>query len=168
MLNIGIDVDNTICDFMYSYLERFGIPKNDYEITKNVFRVLRNDKDFWLNLPLINKPDFVPTLYCTKRINPKSWTKQYLEQNGLPNSPVYQVYYQYGSKASFIKGKVDVFIEDSVSNFIDLNSKGIPCLLIDSEYNQDWGPVGRIFSLDRDEIEEAYHLLMETVFPEWK
>ena len=67
-----------------------------------------------------------------------------------------------------IKGRVDVFVEDSVSNFLDLNRKGIPCLLIDQPYNKEWGPVGRIYSLNYDEIEDTYELFKFTMFDDLK
>lgn len=164
-IKIGVDLDDT-CNFFYKcYLEKFGTPKNDYVITKNVTQVLSKDRNFWLNLPIKHKPDFEVTLYCTKRINPKSWTKTWIENNDYPTAPVYQVFCQTRNKADFIKGKVDVFIDDSISNFIAMNKAGLPCLLMDSENNQDWGPIGRIYSLDKDEIEEAFYLFKEFTFP---
>lgn len=167
-LRTGLDIDNTVCNFIGPYLDRFGPPKSDSEITRNVNKILVNDKDFWMNLPIINRPNFIPTLYCTKRVHPKVWSKQFLIKSGLPLAPIYQVFCYTTSKAPRIKGRVDVFIEDSISNFIDLNLKGIPCLLINDEYNQDWGPVGRIFGLDKEEIEESYFLFMNTLFYNFK
>ena len=167
-LRTGLDIDNTVCNFIGPYLDRFGPPKSDSEITRNVNKILVNDKDFWMNLPIINRPNFIPTLYCTKRVHPKVWSKQFLIKSGLLLAPIYQVFSYTTSKAPRIKGRVDVFIEDSISNFIDLNLKGIPCLLINDEYNQDWGPVGRIFSLDKEEIEESYFLFMNTLFYNFK
>lgn len=167
-LKIGLDIDDTVCDFIGPYLERFGAPKRDSEITKNVSRILINDKDFWMNLPIIRSPNFVPTLYCTKRVHPKAWSKQFLIENGLPSAPIYQVFGHTISKAPRIKGRVDVFVDDSISNFIDLNLKGIPCLLIDAEHNHKWGPIGRIFSLDKGEIEESYFLFKDTMFDYFK
>ena len=94
--------------------------------------------------------------------------KQYLEKHNFPNKPVYQVFYQHGNKADYVKGKVDVFVDDSISNFIKLNMSGVPCLLMDAKNNQSWGPIGRIYSLNFDEIEETYHLFKETMFPFFK
>ncbi len=169
MIRIGSDIDDCLCNFWDPYIDRFGYPKKDKsEITKNVNQILVKDRDFWMNLPVITKVNFDITLYCTKRVHPKSWTKQYLEINGFPKAPVYQVYCQVASKAPMIKGRVDVFIEDSISNFIDLNSKGIPCLLIDRPHNQSWGAIGRIYELDKDEIEDSYHLFKKTIFPYFK
>lgn len=168
MIRIGLDIDDVLADFMGTYLSKFGTPKSDYEITKNVANVLIKDREFWINLPVINYINFIPELYCTKRVNLKSWTKKWLFDNDFPNRPVYQVFYQGGNKADFIKGRVDVFIDDSVSNFIKMNLSGVPCLLLNKEYNQDWGPIGRIYSLDKDEIEDAYNLLKQTVFNNFK
>lgn len=167
-MKIGLDIDDVLADFMGTYLARFGTPKRDAEITKNVSQVLIKDKEFWLNLPVVNTIDFIPELYCTKRVNPKAWTRQWLINNGFPNRNIYQVICQIRNKADFIKGRVDVFVDDSVSNFIKMNLAGVPCLLLDKEYNQNWGPVGRIYSLQEDEIKETYHLFMDTVFKDFK
>lgn len=167
-LRVGLDIDDTICDFLGPYFSKFGIPKRDCDITKNVSRKLVKDREFWLNLPVIHRPNFIPTLYCTKRVNSKEWSKQFLVRNDLPIAPIYQVLCQISSKAPRIKGRVDVFIDDSISNFIDLNLNGIPCLLMNGEHNHGWGPIGRIYSLDIEEIEDCYSLFMETVYDNFK
>lgn len=164
MLRIGIDLDDCIFDWYAEYLKRFGHPKTDQEITRNVYKTLRKDKQFWENLPIINIPNFIPTLICTKRINSKIYTKNSLKRINLEHVPVYQVYTQSANKADKIRNKVDVFIDDSVRNMIQMNLSGLPCLLMDSPYNQNWGPIGRIYSLNYEEIEDAYILLLETVF----
>lgn len=168
-LRVGLDIDDTICAFMAPYLDRFGIPKNDSEITRNVQRKLRTDRKFWLGLPVINRPNFNPALYCTKRIHPKVWTRRFLEDNNLPIAPIYQVYLQTASKVPKIKGRVDVFVDDSLSNFIDMNLKGLPCLLIDSPYNREkWGSIARIYSLDIEEITDTYNVFSQTIFPNFR
>ena len=161
-MRIGLDLDGTVDDFWNPYIERFGHPKKDSEITKNVQRVLSKDRNFWLSLPVLRTIDFVPELYCTKRVNPKRWTRKWLMDNGFPNRPIYQMYYQHGNKATMIKGRVDVFVDDSISNFIKLNLSGVPCLLIDQPDNQSWGPIGRIFTLNKEEIVDAYNLFIDT------
>lgn len=168
MLRCGFDIDDVLAEFMGTYLNRFGEPKNNYEITKNVRRVLIHDKNFWEHLPVLNTLNFEPVLYCTKRINPKQYTKNWLKRNNFPDKPIYQVVCQTRNKADFIKGKVDVFIDDSVSNFIAMNLAGVPCLLYNKEYNQHWGPVGRIYSLEYKHIEETYLKFIETDFKNFK
>lgn len=168
MLRIGIDIDNCITNFDLGYLNRFGkFPKCDWAITRNVNNILIHERDFWLNLPVLRVPNFQPKLFCSARVNNRRWTKQYLLNLGL-SSPLFQVNGYHLSKAPVLKGRVDVFIDDSLKNFIDLNLHGIPCLLMDSPANRDFGPVGRIYSLNKDEIEEAYSLFMETVFDDFK
>ena len=165
-LRIGLDLDDTIFLFMEYYLKKFRTPKNDYEITRNVTRILSKDKSFWINQPLINRPNFIPTLYCTKRVHNKQWTKEQLEINNLPKAPIYQIYCQCVGKSSRIKGLVDVFVDDSLSNMIEMNLNGIPCLLMNNSANQNWGPIGRIYSLNKDEIELAYNSILKINFKE--
>ena len=57
--------------------------------------------------------------------------------------------------------RCDVHIEDSIKNFLDLNSKGIPCLLYNNKANQHLGPILRIYSLEEDEISDVYWLAKE-------
>jgi uncharacterized HAD superfamily protein len=106
-------------------------------------------------------------LFCTKRVIPKTWSREYLIKHNIKVKPIYQQWYQYGRKSTLIKGKVDVFIDDSISNMIELNLSGIPCLLMDAENNQKWGPIGRIYSLKYLEIEKAYLEFMK-IFPNFK
>ena len=160
-LRIGTDCDGCIDDFWNPYLARFGEPKNDFEITKNVQQKLSRDREFWTTLPVLHKPNFDVTLYCTKRTSLKSYLRQWLEDNNFPIAPIYQVLYQYGSKAPYIKGRVDVFVDDSISNFLDMNNSGVPCLLMDNPSNRHLGPMLRIHSLQKEEIEDVYYLAKE-------
>jgi hypothetical protein len=164
MINISLDLDDTILSFYEHYVNTFGSPKNDFEITKHVRGVLLKDKEFWLSQPVIRTPNFTPTQYTTSRIIPKTWIKSTLKINNLPNAPVYQVMGISLSKYKMLKGRVNVHVDDSIRVFKDLNSKGMPCLLMDSPYNQEWGPIGRVYSLDKDEIEYTYNLFLNTVF----
>ena len=38
---------------------------------------------------------------------------------------------------------------------------GVPCLLMDTPFNQDFGPILRIYSLDKYEIEEVFNMGIE-------
>lgn len=162
-LRIALDIDDTLGGFYQAYKEKFNADKNPkvmegYIITRNVYK-LRRDRDFWLSLPKIDWINFIPEMYCTKRINPKSWSRKWLIDNGFPDRPVYQMIYQHGNKADLIKGRCDVLIDDSVSNVYKCIQSGVPALLIDRPHNQYAGPEYRIYSLDIDEIVEAYRIL---------
>lgn len=168
-MKISCDLDGVLCEFIEPYISRFGIPSNDRDITKNVNNILIKDKDFWMNLPVINELTWIPRQYTTARIIPKSWIKEYLIKEHFPKAPIYQIKGYGFSKFSRVRmGGCDVHIDDSISVFKDLNRKGQPCLLLDHPSNQEWGPIGRIYSLDLEEIEETYHLFKETLFPHFK
>lgn len=168
MLKIGLDLDDTINFWWSEYVKRFGPPKNDFEVIKNLQKKLKKDKEFWINLPLKHYPNFEAELFCTKRIIPKQWSREYLIKHNIKVKPIYQQWYQYGKKSTLIKGRVDVFIDDSISNFIELNLSGIPCLLMDSENNKFWGPIGRIYNLKYDTIVSTYNEFMENYFNNFK
>lgn len=163
-LRIGLDIDDCLAGFWDAYCERFDTAHNpkmleDSIITQNVNRILIEDRDFWLGLSLIDRPDFIPELYCTKRVNPKSWTRKWLELQDLPIRPVYQMFNQYGNKARLIKGRVDVFIDDSVRNVMQMNAAGVPALLYATEQNAGVA-MHKVFSLHEDDIIEAYETMI--------
>lgn len=160
-LKIGSDCDGCIDDFWNPYIEKFGVPKSQREITRNVQRKLQYDKEFWTTLPVLHRPNFTPTLYCTKRTSLKSYLKEWLEINDFPISPIYQVLYQKGNKASYVKGRIDVFVDDSIDNFITMNMSGVPCLLMDNPSNSHYGPMLKVYSLQEDEITDVYYLAKE-------
>ena len=74
-LRISSDIDGCLCDFYTPYLKRFGTPKKDTEITRNVVNILSKDRDFWLNLPKINTLNWAPAQYTTARTIKKKWIK---------------------------------------------------------------------------------------------
>ena len=161
-LEIGCDLDDTIFGFSEGYLNRFKKwPKYDWAITRNVTHILSKERDFWIGLPVIRRPNFVPKLYCSSRVNKKCWSKKAIEINDLPNSPLYQVPGYNIPKSKYIKGRVDVFIEDSPHQWKALNNAGIPCLLINSPNNKEYGPFLKIYTLDYDEIEDVYNTALE-------
>lgn len=156
-LRIGCDIDDVLASWFPEYCKKFETNKHpfrlqDHIITRYVQRKLRTDKEFWLGLPVLNTLDFEPVLYCTKRVNPKAWSKQWLKNNGFPERPVYQVFNQSKNKADLIKGKVDVFIDDSLRNVLEMNAAGVPTLL----YNRTHPDCVSVFSLELDEIFAAY------------
>ena len=168
-LKVSMDLDGCLCDFYGPYLKRFGEPDKDSTITKNVNTILAKDKEFWMNLPVLNELSWTPRQYTTARVIRKQWIKEYLAKEKFPKAPVYQIYGYGLSKYSKVRmGGCHLHIDDSISVFKDLNSKGVPCLLLDTPINREWGPIGRIYTLDREEIEETYYLVKSTLFPYFK
>lgn len=163
-LLIGLDIDDVLAGFFGMYQKRFSKEKDliDCNITKNV-RGLRKDREFWMSLPKLRDIDFIPSLYCTKRINSKTITKDWLAANHFPERPIYQRYYQKAAKSPLIKGRVDVFIDDSVSNFLEMNMNGVPCLLMDADNNRHFNTPFRIYSLKLNEIKDKYAELVKSL-----
>lgn len=158
MIRIACDIDDCIADFLGSYFEKFGQPETDYTITKNVYK-LRKNREFWENLPVLDRLDFEPHIYSTKRINSKTYTKNWLKKNGFPIKPIYQMYHQQGNKADMIKGRCDLLIDDSYSNVIKAIKSGLPALLITRSHNQHIDTPYRVKSLKYNVIKEKYNEL---------
>lgn len=168
-LRIGSDIDQVICNWADPFFRRFS-PKNDAHITWICGNIINKDRDFWLNLPVLRRFEgFEPVLYCTKRSCLKTYSKEWIDNNGFPHKPVYQVFCQSSNKARYVKGRCDVFLDDSPTNFIQMNRSGVPCLLVDTPYNRHLGPMLRIHTLDYAEIEDVYNLALEMdIFKEFK
>lgn len=156
-LRIALDIDDTILKWFEAYQKRFPGERNlvQHIITRNV-RKLQYDREFWENLELLERPNFEPYIYSTKRIIPKSYTRNSLLKHGLPVKPIYQTYNQNGNKADIIKGRCDVLIDDSYSNVAKAIKSGLPALLIDRPHNQNVECEFRIHHLDYNEILDAY------------
>ena len=154
-LRIGLDIDEVLADFMGAYLEWFGETPSEV-ITNKCKTILKKNRIFWTNLRPLREPECPVTLYCTKRVNPKSYTKAWLEKHNMPKAPVYQLLDPSMNKSKYIKGRIDVFIDDSYDNVKEMNLNHVPCLLMDTPYNQDVDTPLRIYSLEYKEIESVY------------
>lgn len=142
---IGVDIDNVLADFSGYYLEylkeNFGAPNlprhwNDPRYT-GYWDVI-NTEEFWGNIPPLIKGDdmpFEPVVYVTARsINPE-WTQKWLDKWGFPTAPVIHVP-RGTTKVEALKDiKLDIFVDDSYSNFVELNNAGIHTKLFTASHN---------------------------------
>lgn len=158
MIRIALDLDDTIFDFLGAYKETFPGDNNllNVNITRNVF-LLRKNKKFWENLPLLEIPNFEPAIYATKRINSKNYTRNCLNKYGLPIKPIYQIYTQTDNKVRIIKGHCDVLIDDSEFNCYQALKVGFPAILITRPHNINSDYPYRVNKLDFDEIVKVYN-----------
>lgn len=160
-LKIGIDLDGCVADFFNSYYKFFNMdystPIDSNKMTKACNQILIHEHDFWVEMPVLYMPNFTPKLICTKRNFPIEWTKEFLIKNNIPTVPIIQIEYSQ-NKSTFLKQeKIDVFIEDTPENLEDLISHGIPCLLLDGDFNKYYNTPYRIYSLEYQEIEKMYN-----------
>lgn len=153
---IGLDIDEVLADWVGHWTKhhKLEVPETwnfDRDI-KAKFELLKDDKEFWLSIPVKTKPEdihFEPHCYITSRSIPKEWTEEWLDKNGFPTMPVYCVDFDHSKVEVAKKSGIDIFIDDRYENFVELNNAGICTYLFDSPHNQRYD-VGykRIFNLN--------------------
>jgi hypothetical protein len=160
-LNIFLDIDDVIFNFHEAYSKHFKLPipkgwDNSPEMI-NRLKSLKKNKNFWLTLPLKNIPNFQPSGFVSARGIPKSWTKESLKLNNIKGrSNVHQVMWNV-SKLTILKELgCDLFIDDKIETFEELNKAGTPCLLMTANHNKDYKTPLRINSLDINKINKLY------------
>lgn len=137
---IALDVDDVCLDFKNTFEKRFNIQLNDYwdgsyQMQELLAQVI-NEKDFWVNMPVLHKPTFEPYCYITSRSIPTEWTMESLEKNGFPCAPVYSVPFNT-SKVDLLKQlNIDILIDDKPNNYREACSNGIFCYLMDAAHNR--------------------------------
>ena len=152
---VYLDIDGVLADFEKHFLHYLGLPLNhptdwnDYRFREN-FKRIENDEKFWSGIPAIVSPeslDYPIAGYVTARPIHDSITNQWLAGKGFPSGDMINV----GSQASKVKalsGKCDVFVDDSIYNFTELNAAGINCYLMTRPHNAKYD-VGfkRVYSI---------------------
>lgn len=143
MLKIGLDIDEVLADWVghWSKLHGQEVPET-WNFDRNIgekFDKLKDNKDFWLSIPVKTKPEdihFEPHCYITSRSIPKEWTEEWLDKNGFPTMPVYSVGFGE-SKVDVAKASgIDIYVDDRFENFVELNNAGICTYLFDAPHNQ--------------------------------
>lgn len=165
MLKIALDLDDTLVQWSKAHERKFNCKINTMtsaEITAQVEQC-KKDKDFWSNLELLERPDFEPCIYATKRINSKIYTRACLQKHNLPIKPIYQIYTQEGNKGKIIKGHCDVLIDDSWFNVQQCLEVGVPALLITRPHNKHIKTLYRVNSLKYNEIKTVYEKLFKSM-----
>lgn len=140
---IVLDVDDVVADFAGAYKEKFGkSPHNYWDFTYSMGDNLKTliespeGEDFFVNLKVKHRPNFIPHAYVSSRSIPVEWTKKFLEKNGLPCRPVYHVPFNE-SKVEVLKSiQAEIFIDDKFQNFREAQEAGITAYLMDAEHNQ--------------------------------
>lgn len=149
---VGLDLDDCVFDFRKAYADRFGKTSDywngSYEMQKNL-ETLKTDKDFWVNMPLKNRPTFEVDYYVTARDIPVEWTMEAIAKNNLPTAKVYTMPWDASKIDTLKKLNISVFIDDKYQTFKECQNAGIFCYLMDSPSNQYYN-VGhrRVHNLD--------------------
>ena len=150
---VGCDLDDVIFDFTGSYEKRFNTKlsdywNGDYDMGTNLEQ-LKNEKDFWVNMPVKNRPSFEIDYYITARSLPVEWTEEAIQRNNLLQAPVFSLPWNVSKLYTLKKLGVNIMIDDKYATFKECKENGIFCYLMDAASNQHYN-VGhhRIHNLD--------------------
>lgn len=151
---IGCDLDGVLFDFNFAFEKRFNVKLTPYwdghYKMGEYLKELEGDKEFWINLPVLNRPSFHIDHYITSRSVPVEWIEESLYKNNLPCAPVHAIPWG-ASKVQLLKDlKIDLFIDDKFENYKEATDNGIFCYLMNSVHNQYYD-VGhrRIYNLNK-------------------
>jgi hypothetical protein len=140
---VVLDIDEVVCGWAQGYKQHTGKDiqstywDSRYGFSKELGELAKN-KEFWINLPCIRKPDFVPHAYVSSRSIPVEWTQEWLEKNHLPCRPVHHVPFD-ASKVEVLKSLgTEYFIDDRFENFREATQAGICTFLMDASHNQHY------------------------------
>lgn len=180
-VRIGLDIDGVLADFERHFLDWLGLPGypaeawDDRRFRDNFYKI-ESDSNFWMTLPaIIYGSDllFNPEIFVTARpMEQTSITESWLYGKNLFAKQNLINVGQGNSKVEALKGKVDIFLDDAIHNFEELNDNGINCYLITRNHNKDYHTSKRFDSLydfqrkcfHKNEIEDSWRqtFLQET------
>ena len=150
---VGCDLDDVIFDFTGSYEKRFNTKlsdywNGDYDMGANLEQ-LKNEKDFWVNMPVKNRPSFEVDYYITARSIPVEWTEEAIQQNNLPKAPVHSLPWNVSKIDTLKELGVEIMIDDKYATFKECKENGIFCYLMNTVANKHYN-VGhhRIYDLN--------------------
>jgi hypothetical protein len=144
---IGLDVDGVIADFSGSwnklYPEISATPTSWYFDRKVGMRIdeMREKNlldEFYLNIEPLVKPEelpFEPHCYITSRPVSKEVTEKWLDKYNFPGKPVINVELLGSKVDAAINAGIEIFIDDSYENFIELNNNGVFTYLFTAPWN---------------------------------
>jgi len=151
---VGLDIDEVLADWLGAWMKRFDItdvPTSwffDRDIKKRMEELRSTNEldELYSNLkPRLLPEDipFVPHCYVTSRPIESSVTMKWLDKHGFPARPVYTVPPNTSKYDVLQEAGVEVFIDDSWDNFVDINNRGsqekqnkITCYLYDTPHNR--------------------------------
>ena len=144
---IGLDIDGVLADFTGSWHKRFpdtmATPTSWYFDRKIVerFTEMREDgslDELYLNIEPLVKPEdlpFIPHCYITSRPVTKEITEQWLDKHGFPARRVISLDTCASKTAVAKEAGVEIFVDDSYDNFVDLNNNGVFTYLYTAPWN---------------------------------
>jgi uncharacterized HAD superfamily protein len=145
-LKVGLDIDGVLADFTGHLMKVSGNEGHIAEhwndpIVRREFDKIKKDENFWATIPpLLTRQDipFEPHCYITARSIDPAVTQEWLNKNLFPTAPLYCVGVGESKIEIAKKSGIDVMVDDSITNFAELNSNGVFCYLYDAPYNRKY------------------------------
>jgi hypothetical protein len=145
---IGLDIDGVLADFTGSwkkvYPEINNTP-NSYYFDRRVgerFREMETNgmlDEFYMNIDPLIKPEeipFEPHCYITARPISAKITEKWLDKFHFPGKKVISIGLRDSKVDAAKEAGVEIFIDDSYENFVDLNNHGVFCYLFTAPWNE--------------------------------
>ncbi len=144
---IGLDIDGVLADFTTSWNKVYPdvpVDGSTWYCDRKIGERFKKMKEtnildiFYLGLnPLIKAKDlpFEPYCYITSRPITKEVTEQWLDNHNFPSKPVYSVDVRHTKVDVAKEAGIEIFIDDSFDNFVDLNNNGIFTYLYTATWN---------------------------------
>lgn len=141
-----LDLDGVLCDFEQYFLKYFDLPNyhpHDWADDRFTTRLeeLKDNDEFWLNAPVLTKPEDISypiTGYCTARSVKPEVILKWLSVNKFPKAQLLQVDFGESKVEKLKKAKCDIMLDDSIHNFVELNSNGVVCYLMTRSHNEKY------------------------------
>lgn len=137
---IACDLDDVIFDFTGSYENRFHTKLSDYwncdyNMSENL-KILQNEKDFWINMPIKSDVPFEINYYVTARSIPLEWTQEAIQKNNLPKAPIYSLPWNESKIKTLKELNVDIMLDDKFETYKECKQNNIFCYLVTTNANK--------------------------------
>jgi len=140
---IGLDIDGVLADFTGYLMKVSGNEDHKAEhwndpIVRREFEKIKKDPEFWANIPPLMSGKEVPFevhCYITARSIDPSVTQAWLDKNHFPSATLYCVGIGESKIEIAKKAGMDIFVDDSYTNFVELNNAGVFTYLYSAPYN---------------------------------
>ena len=146
---IGLDIDGVLANWTAAWNKLYPevpVSPHSWYLDRQVgkrFKEMREAgtlNDFYMNIePLIMPEDlpFEPHCYITSRPVLKVVTEDWLDKYHFPAKPVYSIELRQNKIDVAKQSGIEIFIDDTFENFVELNKGGITTYLYTAPWNKN-------------------------------